>query len=332
MESTLPPLLFHPVYKDYLWGGQRICERFHRKNVPPRCAESWEITDRDDGMSVVEGGVFANRTLFELVHVLGEDLLGKGKNYVSFPLLVKLIDAKKRLSVQVHPDEINAVLTGGEPKTEMWYLLNDPNYVSNAAVFAGFKRACTREQFLKLTESGSAEDYESLFSRFSAQPGDAFLIPAGRVHAIDQGCLLFEVQQNSNTTYRLWDWDRTGPDGKKRELHIQKALDVVKWGDAECSRLAPKKIVEKNGLKGDEIVANQYFSVRRYSLDRVTVLDTERLHFDILFAPDTNMVIENDRVIFRVPEGRTCLVPAAMGEYRLTPEKIGSELLRVFVP
>ncbi len=328
---SLTPFIFRPVYKDYLWGGQRISERFRRADVPLRCAESWEIADHDDGMSIVETGPFVGKTLFELVHFLGEDLLGSGKKYAAFPLLIKLIDAKERLSVQVHPGEDNAALTGGEPKTEMWYVLNDPNYVSNAAVFAGLKKPYTLEQYRRLTQSGSAEDYESLLSRFPAQPKDAFDIPAGRVHAIDRGCLLFEVQQNSNTTYRLWDWNRVGPDGKKRELHLDKALQVVQWNDVEDSRLILKPITEPSGTTGEEIVSNEYFTVRRYPLDQVLQMDTERLHFDILFAPDSEIVLEYDSGEFRIPEGRTCLVPAALGAYRLHPKNAASEVLRVYI-
>ena len=325
----IPPLIFKPVYKDYLWGGGRIAERFGRTEVPLRCAESWEIADRDDGMSVVEGGPFAGRSLFELVHNLDDDLLGKGRKYPSFPILVKLIDAKERLSVQVHPNEENAFLTGGEAKTEMWYVINDPNITSNAAVYAGFKQRCSQKEFRERTSSGLPEDYESLFSRFNANPGDAFYIPGGRVHAIDQGCLLLEVQQNSNTTYRLWDWDRVGVDGKKRELHFEKALCVIDWNDVRNSRLEPTPIKEKNGLYGEQIIQNKYFTIRRYSLNQDVRFGTEQLRFEILFAPDNELTIEYGSEFFQIPMGRTCLVPAALGVYRIHTKERTGEVIRI---
>lgn len=326
----IPPLIFKPVYKDYLWGGERIAERFGRIEVPFRCAESWEIADRDDGMSVVDGGPFAGKSLFELVHHLGEDLLGKGRKAPSFPILVKLIDAKERLSVQVHPNDENASLTGGEAKTELWYVINDPNFVSNAAVYAGFKQRCSQEEFRERTKSGSPEDYESLFSRFHAKPGDAFYVPGGRVHAIDRGCLLLEVQQNSNTTYRLWDWDRVGADGKKRELHFEKALRVIDWNDVRNSRLEPVPIKEKKGLYGEQIIQNKFFTIRRYSLNQDIQFDTGQLRFEILFAGDNELILEYGSGTFQIPMGRTCLVPAALGKYYIHSNEKAGEVLRIY--
>jgi mannose-6-phosphate isomerase len=219
----LYPLRFAPVYKSYVWGGDKIIRHFRRPAPPGRYAESWEISDRPEGMSVVMNGPLAGRTLHDLVEQHGADLLGAGVAPDRFPLLVKLIDARETLSVQVHPDDASAARVGGEAKSEMWYVLQaDPG----AAVYRGFHRSVAPADFLSAVRE---KRLEPLLRRIPVAPGDTVYVPGGCIHAIGAGCLLLEVQQCSNTTHRIYDWDRRGADGKPRELHLDQAMQVLRW-------------------------------------------------------------------------------------------------------
>ena len=176
-------------------------------------------------MSVVTNGPLAGLTLHELVQRFGPALLGRDAGAKAFPLIIKILDARDRLSVQVHPGEETAQQQGGDPKTEMWYVLEaDPG----AGVFAGWQPGVDPAGLMRALESKSLG---SMLRFVPVSAGQVIFVPAGRVHAIDAGCLLFEVQQRSNTTYRLYDWDRAGPDGCPRALHIEQALRAIRWND-----------------------------------------------------------------------------------------------------
>ncbi|MCA1808667.1 MAG: type I phosphomannose isomerase catalytic subunit [Kiritimatiellia bacterium] len=224
-ETGIPlyPLPLMPAYKDYIWGGDRIPRRYQRDLPPGRYAESWEFSDRSEGVSVVADGPLRGRRLDELLAQYGADLVGADVATERFPLLIKLIDARERLSVQVHPNDMTAPLTAGEPKTEAWYVLAAD---ADAAVYAGFKPGTDEQALRSALLQGRVAD---LLERHAVRPGDLIYIPGGLVHAIGAGCLLLEVQQNSNTTYRVYDWDRVGADGSPRELHLEQALRVINW-------------------------------------------------------------------------------------------------------
>lgn len=222
--SELPPLRFHPIYKDYVWGGQKIITHFKRPDPGlPRVAESWEISDRADGMSVVSDGPLAGKSLHDLTSEFGPQLLGHRVKDRKFPLLIKLIDARETLSVQVHPDDASAARFGGEAKSEMWYVLQaDPG----ACVYRGFIHDIKPPEFEQALRE---KKLPGLLKKIPVRAGDTIYVPAGCVHAIGAGCLLLEIQQNSNTTHRIYDWDRSGPDGKPRELHVDQAARVISW-------------------------------------------------------------------------------------------------------
>ena len=235
MNTLSTPLLFRPVYKDYIWGGDRIPAAYSRGDAPGRCAESWEIAAHPDGDSVVAHGPFAGRTLSALTAEYGAALTGtRAPDPTRFPLLFKLIDAREKLSVQVHPSDATAGLTGGEPKTEMWYVLDR---TGGATLYAGLRDGVTPAALRAALADGTAKH---CLTEHPATPGQAIFIPGGLVHAIGDGCLIYEVQQNSNTTYRLYDWDRVGADGTPRALHVGQSFKVIDWtsrSDRKSTRL-----------------------------------------------------------------------------------------------
>ena len=262
--SPLYPLLFEPVYQDYIWGGQRIAATYGREIDLPVCAESWEISERAEGMSVVSNGPLAGTSLESLIDMHGEALLGQAGR---FPLLIKIIDAAKTLSVQVHPNNDNAAQVNGEPKTEMWYILAaDPE----ACVYLGTEEGVDANTFADAIKQGTVEE---LLHRIPVKAGDAVFVPGGTMHAIGAGCLLMEVQQNSNTTYRVYDWGRVGHDGQPRELHIDQALTVTQW-DGPGALLDFRTLSDDDAALVQEVVRCPYFSMEDVALQGRLELDT----------------------------------------------------------
>jgi mannose-6-phosphate isomerase len=223
------PLLFTPLCMERVWGGHRIARELGRcPPTPALIGESWELVDRPDAQSVVAQGPHAGRTLNELWTRHRAEIFGsQAPATPRFPLLAKILDARETLSVQVHPPARIAAELGGEPKTEMWYLLDA---TPDAAVYAGFRAGVERAQFEQALADGSVE---STLHRIPVRKGDAIFIPSGRCHAIGGGCLIVEIQQNSDTTYRVFDWNRAGLDGKPRPLHIRESLASIDFSDHE---------------------------------------------------------------------------------------------------
>ena len=230
------PLSFQPVFKDYIWGGRNLETRLGRELPPGTVAESWEIAAHPNGHSTVTNGPLAGCTLAELQQRWGERLLGSSADAESFPLLVKLLDANRWLSVQVHPDDAYARKHAGERgKTELWIILHaEPG----AEIIYGLKAGVDRQDFAQAAETGAAE---SLLHRLPIHTGDAVYVPAGTVHALGPGAIVAEIQQNSDTTYRLYDWGRAGADGQSRPLHVHQALDVIDWRMVEPDIAQPPK-------------------------------------------------------------------------------------------
>lgn len=223
------PIVFAPIYQERVWGGRSLQTVYGRELPDGPVGESWELVDRPEAQSVVVGGTYDGRTLAslwaddrKLFGTYAEDLTGP------FPLLVKLLDARAALSVQVHPPAELAEALGGEPKTEMWFVVNaEPG----AYVLAGVREGVTRESFSRAQQDG--EDLSRLLHRHPVRVGDVLLVPSGRVHALGAGCLVVEVQQNSDTTYRVYDYDRPGVDGEPRELHVEQSLACIAFEDVE---------------------------------------------------------------------------------------------------
>src|SRR2546423_6438636 len=248
------PLSFEPIFMERIWGGRKLAELFGKKlpaNKP--IGESWEIVDRPEAQSVVANGPLEGKTLHELWSQHRQQIFGDVPDAPRFPLLIKLLDAEEKLSLQVHPPEKIAAKLGGEPKTECWYVAAaEPN----AEIFVGFKGATSRNEFEKSLRAGSAANH---VHRLRVKSGDAMFLPAGRFHGIGGGNVLIEIQQNSDTTYRVFDWNRIDEStGKPRPLHVDQALECIDFND-----VAPKLIEPK----GDLLVKHGLFEIHKWDLD-----------------------------------------------------------------
>ena len=325
-NEAMYPLLFTPVYKDYIWGGNRIPRLYGRETSADVCAESWEVADRPEGMSIVRNGALAGRSLHGLVEEYGSDIVGRGRKTAVFPLLIKIIDAARKLSVQVHPDDESAARYGGEAKTEMWYVLDaEPG----ARVFVGLTPGTGPAQFREAVEKARLEE---VLKPLPVRPGDAVFVPGGRVHAIGEGCLLLEVQQNSNTTYRVYDWGRNGRDGKPRSLHIEEALRVIRWRDAHPSLAEPAKAASLNGVLLQRILACAYFVVERIDLAARGLFRNSGAGFHTLFVESGTVAIEGGGVSEALSRGTSCLLPAALELYTIEPAQGKAAVIRTSLP
>jgi len=319
----LYPLKFKPVYKDYIWGGDKIASRYNRSIPGENCAESWEISAHPDGMSVVENGKLAGTGLSELAQSFGERLLGTGAEGERFPLLIKLIDAKRDLSVQVHPHNENAHLTGGEPKTEMWYILDaDPG----TELVAGLMPGVDREQLRQALERC---EVEAVLNRENVEPGDVVYMPGGRVHAICAGALILEVQQSSNTTYRLYDWGRTGKDGKARQLHIDEALQVIRTEDDEPLKSSPETISSADGKTVERLLDTDYFRLNRLSLQNEMSLEHDPERFRAYFCESGSALFRSGSHEIPLETGRSLLLPADLEACLIIPQLAACRLLEI---
>lgn len=321
----LYPMKPRPVYKDILWGGNRIRARVARKTPFERVAESWELCCREDGMSVLENGPLAGRSLEEAVGQYGGELLGTGsveKYGVYFPLLFKIIDANDRLSVQVHPDDAYAKSVG-QPngKNELWYIIDAR---PGAKLIYGLKSGVTREGFGEAVERGQIG---RTLNEVPVKPGDVFYIPAGTVHAILDGILLAEIQQNSNTTYRIYDWDRVGADGKGRTLHIGHAMNVIRF-DSGAHGPAILPVREESGCRVRTVSRCPFFSIDEIEAEGRYEASTSPRSFEVLMNLDGAGGIEYDGGREEIPCGQTLLLPACLGRYALTGKM---KVLRTFL-
>ncbi|MBI9021383.1 MAG: class I mannose-6-phosphate isomerase [Verrucomicrobia bacterium] len=314
--EKLYPLRFNPVYKDYLWGGDRIPKVFRRNEPAGIYAESWEISTHPDGETTIANGPLAGKTLSDLLPEHKTELLGTHVEGDDFPLLIKLIDARDTLSVQVHPNDANAAAVDGDPKTEMWYFLESD---ADAQVYCGLKPGIGKAEFLQAMENKTFAD---ILQAIPATPGEAVFVPGGTVHAIGAGCLILEIQQNSNTTYRIYDWDRVGADGTARDLHIDKALQVIDWesnADPRCE------------VRGTMIKSCDYFQLDRHQLSEETGFPMLGKSFHALLVAEGSGIIRWADGEEKLAAGQSWLVPAGLGDYEIIPEgKL--TLLRVTIP
>ena len=301
------PLKMTPEFKQYIWGGENL-RKIYQKNAPePPVAESWEISAHPDGTSHIANGEYEGKTIEELSSLFGEEFFGKSiKKGEPFPLLLKILDACDRLSVQVHPDDAYASENenGSKGKTEAWYILSAEE---GASLIYGFKDGITKEIFRKAIEEGRCEE---CLNSVPCKAGDVFYIPSGTVHAVGKGLIIAEIQQSSNTTYRVYDYQRRGKDGKLRELHIEKSLDVADFS----SSLGNEKTVgtvEKNGNNELwHIIDNEFFVFEKICLNESFETKTDfRLH--MLFFADGNAEISGES--FKA--GDSVVIPAGMNDY-----------------
>ena len=308
------PITFKPLFAERVWGGRRL-ESLYGKKLPqgPPIGESWEIVDRDPEQSVVAAGPLKGRTLHELWTEHRAEVFGKTASVdPRFPLLFKLLDARERLSVQVHPPASLAPKLKGEPKTEMWYFVDCDD---GSEIYAGLKKGVTRDEFAKALAEGTVEEK---IHTVRVRVGDAIFIPSGRLHAIGAGNVIVEVQQNSDTTYRVFDWNRAGLDGKPRTLHIGESLESTDFNDCEPELAKPR---------GEVVVECEYFRVEKWRLGtpRCTVTEGQFAIFTCLDG-----TVECGGALFN--PGDFFLVPASAAGLELTPSDGDATLLRTTIP
>jgi mannose-6-phosphate isomerase len=252
----MPFFRFAPIFQERVWGGRALAEELGRALPPGRpIGESWEIVDRPEAQSVVREGDFADRTLRELIEARAETIMGpEWPRTRAFPILVKWLDCRERLSLQVHPPAEIALTLGGEPKTENWFIARA---APGAGVLAGLAAGVDGEKFLAALAANTAE---TLLLRHETRAGDSILIESGVMHAIDAGNLILEIQQNSDTTYRVHDWGRVGLDGKPRQMHVEQSLACLAANRAPAPRL-------RGASEADDVLADcAEFRIRRVRL------------------------------------------------------------------
>ncbi len=322
MHAILTPLVFKPVYKDYLWGGSRIPAAYGRAGAPAVCAESWEISAHPDGESVVASGPCAGRGLAGLAAEFGPALLGtRAPDAARFPLLFKLIDARDRLSVQVHPNAANAARTGGEPKTEMWVVLDR---TPGASLYAGLAEGVTADSLRAALADGTAA---AQLVRLPVESGQALFIPGGLVHAIGAGCLIYEVQQNSNTTYRLFDWGRAGADGQPRQLHIEESFKTIDWTLRPPRMVTPVVNACEGANRWSDVVSCGFFTLRKLDLAQPQALALDGTTFHALFVTSGRVTAAAGGARVTLSAGSSALIPAAASGYTLTPDAASTVLV-----
>ncbi len=304
LDRVLPPVALEPYEKSVIWGGRALVDRYgkHASSADAPIGESWECYEQ----GVVRGGPYAGATLASLRATFGRALTGKSDPSLPFPLLTKLIDARAALSVQVHPDDAYARRVEHEPngKTECWVILEAEPH---AEIVLGWNRATTRAEYLTRVRDGSLDE---LLRRVPVKAGDAFYLPAGTLHAIGAGIVLFETQQTSDLTYRIYDYDRVGPDGKPRELHVEKAADVLSYARCEATALASLPY-ELDGLRRAVLVAGPNFTVERVIVtDAPHGIDLDGMPL-VVQALATPVELESRGSSVRLEPYQTAVVPAA---------------------
>ena len=306
-----------PATKDIIWGGRRLIDSYNKSCGTERLAESWELTVRPDGMSVVANGEYATRTLGEFIDAAGADVIGKGYDGDRFPLLIKLIDARDRLSIQVHPSDEYALKNENEyGKTEMWYIVEADE---GAELVFGLSSDYTPEKFKAALDAGRVED---MLHRVKVHAGEVYFIPSGLVHAIGAGILICEIQQNSNVTYRVYDYNRPGADGKPRPLHVNKALDViVNYTPAEIEALRFSRDVKPRDDSSALLAACDKFVVTRYDICGKVTVDADETSFVSLTFTDGDGVIVFDGCEYEFTKGDTYFLPAGLGRAELRSDR-----------
>ena len=312
----LPVKLIPPV-KDYIWGGTKLKEEYSIETDLPKAAEAWMLSCHKDGQGIIAGGAYDGRTLESVIEEEGKAILGsRAARFDYFPVLIKLIDAKDNLSVQVHPDNEYARIHEGEyGKTEAWYILECEE---GASLIYGFKKAISREEMRERIENNTLLE---VVNRVPVHRGDLFFIDSGTLHAIGKGILLAEVQQNSNTTYRVYDYGRVGADGKPRPLHIEKALDVTRC-EPPAHAVGPAGQPERHdGYISTLQAAGDFFTFRTHDIVGRASFTADQSSFVSLVILDGAGFLSYNGGEMSLRKGESVFIPAGAGEYTLS-EKI----------
>lgn len=305
------PIKLTPAFKDYLWGGTRLRDDFGKDCDYDKVAESWELSCHKDGASVVANGEHAGKTLAQYIETEGKAVLGKNcERFEQFPILIKLIDAKDNLSVQVHPNNEYAQRVEGEyGKTEMWYIVDCDE---GAELLYGFKKEVSKDEFAaRIKDNTLLEITQSV----PVKKGDVFFIEAGTLHAIGKGILIAEIQQNSNTTYRIYDYGRVGADGKPRELHIDKAVEVTDLCPAKPYPVT--EAFEENGAVKRLLSKCEYFTVYSVDVAEKACFNADETSFHNVLILEGNAELSCGDTTLSLKKGDSVFVPANCGEYTI---------------
>lgn len=326
METSLYPLKFEPILKDKIWGGTRLKTMLYKEISPANCCgESWEVSGLVGDESMITNGFLAENNLNELLEIYMTELVGE-KNYekygLGFPLLIKFIDAQDNLSVQVHPnDELAQRKYGQSGKTEMWHVIaSEPG----SGLYVGFNKTVSKAQFEEAIANGTVEE---VLQFYPVQPGDTFMIPAGTVHAIGKGVLLAEIQQPSDITFRVFDWNRLDDEGNSRELHVQEALEAIDF-DHQTDNFKVEYQPQLN--KTVRLVRSQYFNTSLLEFDQpLNKSFVEIDSFVIYMCLDGQTLLAYGDERERLETGEVVLIPAEMEEVQLLPAR-KSKVLEVY--
>jgi mannose-6-phosphate isomerase len=309
----LYPLTFEPIFQERIWGGRKL-ETLYGKTLPAGkvIGEAWEISDRADANSVVSNGPLAGRTLAEVMASERDAMMGRARAPEGrFPLLIKLLDAQDNLSLQVHPPQHLAADLGGCAKTEMWYVAAADK---GAKLYAGLRRGVTQEEFTEKTRDGTVAE---CFHQLHVRQGDSLFLPSGRVHALGKGLVIFEIQQNSDTTYRVFDWNRVDALGKARQLHIDESLKCIDFEDFEPSLTNGELRRQAPGVLAWALARHALFAVDLYDLSAGARLEEAINEPRVVAVVSGTVEALDDAHPVTLKAGRFVLIPAALKKLRL---------------
>lgn len=324
----LYPLKFTPIFKERIWGGNKLQTLLGKDiGVETPIGESWELSSVEDNISVVSNGFLEGNDLQELIEIYMGDLVGEEvfeKFGLEFPLLVKLIDANDDLSIQVHPgDDIARERHGAFGKTEMWVAL-DGN--ENSRLISGFNRDTNKDEFIESVENNTLID---LLNFETVNKGDVFFVPAGRVHAICAGNLVAEIQQTSDVTYRIYDYDRRDSQGNSRELHLDLSLDVIDYTKVKDTKIN----CESKENEPVELVSCNYFTTNRLLINKPLGRDYYSIDSFVIYlcTEGSCQIGEPDGIKETMKKGDTVLIPAALNSVEIIPFSEKAELLEIYI-
>ena len=322
------PLKFEPILKQTLWGGDKIIPFKHLNETLPNVGESWEVSAVEGSESVVANGTDKGYTLPEMVRKYKEELVGEA-NYArfgnKFPLLIKFIDAKLDLSIQVHPgDELAKKRHNSFGKNEMWYVIAADK---GAKLISGFAEEITPKEYKDRVHNGT---FAEVLQTCAIEPGDAFYVPAGRVHGIGAGAFVAEIQQTSDITYRIFDYNRKDKDGKSRELHTSQAMDAINFSDVQDDFRTEYERVQNEPV---EMVASPYFTTSVYDMTEEITCDYSELDSFVIFicVEGSCRLTDDNQNEITLRAGETVLLPAAVQEVTIVPEGQRVKLLETYV-
>ncbi len=302
-------LKLNPVFKDYLWGGTKLRDEYGFKSNLEKLAEGWMLSCHKDGENTILNGEFSGKTLTDVVNAHPDFLGENGKKFEYFPILIKIIDAKNDLSVQVHPDNEYAMRVENEyGKTECWYILDCEE---DAELIYGFNRTISSEEF---KEKIADNTFLETVNKVRVKKGDLFFIEAGTLHAIGKGILLAEIQQNSNTTYRVYDYGRLGADGKPRDLHVAKAIDVTNCTPPTRSTNPEGELIVCDGYSRQLLTKCDLFNVEKVSVNNEFIYNADEKSFVSILVTDGNGFID----AIEIKKGDSLFIPANYGTFKIS--------------